>query len=171
MPFDIRGSAHVEGVRETLAVLKQADKKMERQVKAAMRKAAKPVQTAIQSHIPSAPPLSGWTSGRYGFDPSAARAGVKIKVGGRASSKRSTWPLLAVEQRNAGGAVFDIAGRRSSGNTPQGAAFIRVLNQRFGPASRSMWRGAEDSLDEVQEQVIAGLEDAAKQINRTIRRV
>lgn len=161
-------ASQVVGVRDTLAKLKKVEPKLRRQVTSQMRRAAKPVQRGIQNQIPTQTPMSGWTSGRYGFDGGAARKGVKIKAGGRASRKKSVWPLLSIEQRNAGGAVFDMAGRRSSGNTPSGRAFIRTLNARHGRASRSMWKGAEAKLPEVQKEVLRALATASKSINREL---
>lgn len=163
----------IEGVRETLAALKDFDPKLRRATDRTIRKAAQPLKSAAQSKIPGQA-LSGWSSGRYAFDGANARAGVRLKLGGgvskRVARSTSTWPLLTMSQSNAGGSVFDMAGRRSSGNSPQGIAFISALNARFGGASRSMWPAAEEKLPEVQASVASAVDEAAAQINRQLRR-
>lgn len=158
----------VEGVRETLKALKEFDPKLRRATNKRIRNSVRPLQDAARARLPGLP-LSGWMSGRYGYDQSAARKGVKAQIGGRGRSGRTTWPLITVRQTNAGAAVFDMAGRRSSGSSPQGAAFIRGLN-RSASASRSMWPAAEEKIDVVRGDVLAAIEDASKLVNRDLRR-
>jgi len=159
----------VEGVRETLKALKAIQPKLQTATRKRMRQAVAPLQNRARSKIASNP-LSGWTSGRYAFDAGSARAGVKVAVGGRASSRKSSWPLVTMTQKDAGGAVFDMAGRRSSGSTPQGAAFIRGLN-RHGRASRSMYAAVDDGgLEDVQKGVLDAIADAEKTVNAELKR-
>lgn len=161
----------VTGVRETLAALKQFDPQLERDLRKEIRSIVSPLRSEAQRRIPSAPPLSGWTRGRYAFDGGAARAGVRVQVGGRASKRKRVWPLVTLKQTNAGGAVFDIAGRRSSGSSPAGRAFIAGLNRRHGRASRSMWKAAEGKLPQIRSEVEDAIEAASKTVNRKLKRV
>jgi hypothetical protein len=171
-------AGQVTGVRETLRDLRQIDPELKRTTNRRIRGAAEPLTQAIRRLIPSAAPMSGWTRGRYGFDGGAASAGVRARIGGRVSHTSSglggfaggssSWPLLSMEQRDAGGAVFDIAGRSSSGRTPQGRQFIQNLN-RHGGASRSMWPGVEENIDIVQDEVKRAVDDMSDAINRRLR--
>lgn len=160
----------VVGYREAVRDLKKVDPQLQRDLNKTMRRAAAPLVEGVRRRLPQSAPMSGWTSGRYAYDASIARRGVKAQVGGRASTRRSVWPLLAVTQKDAGGSVFDIAGRRSAGNSPQGQAFIRTLNNRYGRASRSMWPGVEKNMEAVQKEVLAAIDDTAKTINRSLKR-
>lgn len=161
------GAPEVEGIRETLRTLKTLDKKLERESRKAMRAAVAPLQSGARSRL-VAQPLSGWTSGRYAYDQGAASKGVKVRVGGSASKRKASWPLVTMTQSNAGGSVFDIAGRSSSGKSPQGRAFIAGLN-RYGAASRSMWASAEDNLDEVRKGVLEAIEATERTLNSALR--
>jgi hypothetical protein len=78
-------------------------------------------------------------------------------------------PLLTLRQKNAAGAIYDMAGRRSSGSTDAGRVFIRVLNQRGGPASRTMWPGAEEAMPVVVRQVEAAIDDMMVVLNEELR--
>lgn len=155
-------------MRETLAALKKLEPKLQRSARKQMRDAVGPLQSLARSKLADQP-LSGWKYGRYAYDHSSASAGVKVRVGGAASARRSVWPLVTMTQTNAGGAVFDIAGRRSQGNSPQGRAFIAGLN-RYGQASRSMWAAAEEGIEDVRENVLKAIDEASRQVNADMRR-
>lgn len=160
----------VTGVRETLAALKSIDKKLERESRKRMRAAVAPLQNAARALIPSDPPMSGWTRGRYAFDGAKAKSGVKVVVGGRAAKGKNVWPLVTMNQTNAAGAIYDMAGRRSGGSSASGRQFIANLN-RHGRASRSMWKAAEGpGLKDVQKQVVEAVNDASKAVNAEIGR-
>ena len=127
------------------------------------------MQSAVRTRLPSVP-MSGWVrSGRYRYDRADAAKKVKVRIGGRGRRSSSTWPLVTLSQTSAAGIVFDMAGRRSPGKTPQGRAFISTLTSRFGGASRSMWPGAESEMDTVQHEVLVAAEEAAAATNRKLR--
>jgi hypothetical protein len=81
--------------------------------------------------------------------------------------RSGTIRLLTLKQTNAAGAVFDMAGRSSGGTTPQGQNMIRVLNDRFQGASRSMWKGAEAALPEIEQLVSDAIDELAAAVERT----
>lgn len=165
-----KGSApRVEGGAATLKALRQFNPKLRRATDRKIRRAADPLRRAVQARLPGVA-LSGWTTGRYAYAGSSARAGVKVRIGGKGRRSKTTWPLVTLQQRDAGGSVFDMAGRRSRGRTPQGVAFIANLNARFGTASRSMWPAAEQNLGPVRAQVVAAIDEASKQVNVQLRK-
>jgi len=158
----------VLGVRETVAQLKQLDPTLRRETVAAMRRAAKPMQDAARGYVPDAPPLSGmarkWApKGRQLLPWSRkARTGITIRYGGRYSKSSTSWPLLTLRQANPAGAMFDMAGRKAS------SAFSDRVTSRYGHASRSMWRAAEQHLGDVQDGVRQAADEAAAQVSRKI---
>lgn len=166
----------VEGLPQALRELGKVDRKLRTRVGKQIRTAANPLRTAAQALYP-ANPLSNWRYGRYAYDQGAARSGVKIKLGGRTGSGggaqlqvfgMKTIPLVTMIQRNAGGAVYDMAGRQSSGVGPQGRAFVAGLN-RHGRASRTMWKAAESKLDVVTKAVEKAVTDVERQVNARLR--
>jgi hypothetical protein len=70
---------------------------------------------------------------------------------------------------NPAGAVYDIAGRKTSGMTPQGRALIAKLDRQL-KASRVMWRAAERHLPDVQQGVTDAIIDMEYAIEKRIER-
>lgn len=167
----------VTGARETLREIKTLDIELRRQTWKSMRSASKPMLNAARGLVPASPPMRNWrtveatrgrTRGGAGWPAwDAPSKGVKVKIGGRARRNDRTWPLLRLTQADAAGAIYDMAGRKSSGNGPQGVAFINNLN-RIRSASRSIWPAAEQHSDDVQRGVLEALAVAEAHIQRRI---
>ena len=167
--MSLEAAVKLEGGSETIRALRDLDPKLRRETRKNIRNAAKPLQSAAKALVPAETPMSGWTSGRYAFT-GAAKAGVKTSISTRGRKSRTTWPLVTLKQTNAGGAVFDMAGRRSNGKTAQGRQFIANLRNRHGRASRSMWRAAEAELPNIRKNVEQAVEKAARLTNTELRR-
>ena len=156
------GPVRVRGVQETLRDLRTLEPTLYKATMRTIKRAAKPLQSAAQGALPASAPLSGFAhGGRTGWSRSAAR--VSVNTGGRKSG--GTWTLVKVRLNGAAGSLFDMAGRGSSGDTPQGAALVENLTSRYGAASRAMWPAAEHQLPTVQRQVVAAIDDATSAMN------
>lgn len=156
-------SARVEvlGSREAIKALSKLPKEIRNETRRNIRTAVRPIQAAARANIPDVA-LSGWSSwqrGRLYWDAGAARKGIGIRVGGGRQSDE-VWRIVTLTQRSAPGAVFEVAGRRSSGKTPQGRAFIRGLNSKHGRASRGVWR-AVDANGQIINSSVKDAVDAA----------
>jgi hypothetical protein len=163
--MSIGATMKVEGVTLALKTLRQLDAEFQKQVKKDIRAAAKPLQQKAREYVPLEPPLSGfsrsWTRSTGGTVAGwnargKTRNKVVIKTGGKRRSDGS-YLLVAVVQTDAMGAIYDMSGRKSSGNTPAGRAMISNLNKIHG-ASRGMWPAAEQELPHIQ-QVVGGILD------------
>lgn len=163
--MSIGATMKVEGVTAALKTLRELDSEFQKQVKKDIRAAAKPLQQKAREYVPLEPPLSGfsrsWTRSTGGTVAGwnargKTRNKVVIKTGGKRRSD-GTYLLVAVVQTDAMGAILDMAGRKSSGNTPAGRAMISNLNKIHG-ASRGMWPAAEQELPHIQ-QVVGGILD------------
>lgn len=163
--MSIGATMKVQGVTGALKTLRQLDPEFQKQVKKDIRAAAKPLQQKAREYVPLEPPLSGfsrsWTRSTGGTVAGwnargKTRNKVVIKTGGKRRSD-GTYLLVAVVQTDAMGAIYDMAGRKSSGNTPAGRAMILNLNKIRG-ASRGMWPAAEQELPAIQ-QVVGGILD------------
>jgi hypothetical protein len=89
------------------------------------------------------------------------RKGVTIQVGGR--SQRGSSPLVTLLQKDAGGAIFDMAGLR--GDTGQFSAY---LTNAYGPAQRGMWREREYIYGQATKDILQAIEQVLNQVNRTL---
>jgi len=151
-------STSVYGVRETLAELREMDKALFFEAVREIKKAASPLARAIESHIPSEPPLSGMARGRLAWK----KAKVTVKYGGRKDRNKDEWPLLKLELKDGAAVLFDMAGK--NGSSP----FADRLSARFGGPSRAAWRPDRELQREAQEAVKDAIARAAKKINQQL---
>jgi len=168
----VSSSIEVNGVADAIKVLNSVNPELKKQVVKNMKAAAQPVEESARRLVPAVRPLSGWVGWKGGFDPKAVRRGIKVAFrAGKVRGARdpNNIPLLTLRQKNAAGAIYDMAGRRSNGKTDAGRQFISVLNQRGGPASRTMWPGAEDAMPVVVRQVEAAIDDMMVVLNKELR--
>lgn len=156
--------ADIENIPDMIRTLRQIDPELRKEAAREIRAIGRSVAADAKAQIPEAP-LSGWShAGRTGFRPAEVRRGVTAKVKFSAKRTRDTIPLLTLHQKSAAGEIFDMAGRKSSGDTAQGRAMIRALNSRSGRASRYMWPTVERNLPRVERS----LAEAAAKMARTI---
>ena len=187
------GAQQVTGVREVQRILKQLDRKVQRQTQAMMRQAASPMVSQARSLLPSSAPLSGWAhNGRVGWQQSQVSSGVKAATGGRAIRQNQTWPLLTLTQSNAAGMIYDWAGRsnyagrtartraynrRPNGHAVNGQGFAMIANLpklggiKGSKYSRVLFPAFVATRGEVVGAVLDALDQVARQVNVEIERV
>tara|TARA_R110000803_G_scaffold155916_7_gene220496 strand:- start:48 stop:557 length:510 start_codon:yes stop_codon:yes gene_type:complete len=164
-------SVEVDGLAATLKALKDTDPELRKQVVKQMKTAAKPAQSNVRALLPGAAPLSNWGSWPRGkgYDPAAARKGVKIKHKAGARQTAKTFQLVTLQTTEAAAMIFDIAGRRSAGRTAQGQAFIRNLKRKYGAASRTLYPGTEAAMPEIERGLDKAVDMAGRAVTRKIR--
>jgi hypothetical protein len=131
--YDVRA----DGVREMLAQLKEIDPKLVTQFRKELRGTAKDMASTIQSRIQVTPPLSGMG----GYTPRSLiwqGAKTRVSISTVGSRKRDVTPLLSIKVDSPKGAPGYIAAesagsKGAAGNSPQGAHFIAMMVQKFGP--------------------------------------
>jgi hypothetical protein len=158
--FDMK----ILGVAETMRSLRRIDPEMASEIRKAMKKPGMEIAKKARTYVHPYG-LSNWGFWRGGYD----RAAIKRRISPRVvTSKRkgSKGALLRVLNQDAAGAIWEMAGRKSRGKTPQGAAMIRNIEARGGPANRLMYR-AFDETD--QGGVKAELEEAVKRAEARIQ--
>jgi len=155
----------VTGVAEALKALQKADPELRKAVIKDMKSAAAPLEVAARALVP-ARPLTNWYGWRGGFDQSKAQKGIKVAFrGGKVKGKSGDhFPLLSLRQTNPSGAIFEMAGRKSSG-VGSGVPMIEKLNT-FGEASRTLWPTVERNFGAVE----AGLNAAIDTMSDTIQK-
>lgn len=168
----VSSSLEVNGVADAIKVLNTANPELKKQTVKNLKAAARPVEESARRLVPEVRPLSGWVGWKGGFDPKAVRRGIKVAFRGskvRGARNPDLIPLLTLRQKNPAGAIYDMAGRRSSGSDAAGRQFIAMLNQRGGPASRTMWPGAEAAMPVVIRQVEEAISDMTAVLNKELK--
>lgn len=159
----------VYGVAASIDELGRIDKELAKAARARIKDAAGPLVQNARRFVPTGSPLSHWKAGRGDGWSATARSRITAKVATKAG-RRSEIPLLRIVQNDKEGSIFDMAGRKSSGNTPQGRAFITSLNRRYGSASRSMWRGVPTIISTVETNLQLAVKDLEEQLDRRLGR-
>ncbi|CAB4178112.1 hypothetical protein UFOVP1462_34 [uncultured Caudovirales phage] len=172
----------LNGIEETLTALKKFDK-------AAVRKFNKVINTELagaerDAHalVSMSPPMSGWRpndaakprkttrggAGWPGWNVGVIQQGIKkSKADGRVRGDYTT-SAGALINKSAAGAIFEVAGRKTKGSTARtgSAQFLRNLGNRFGKASRLVWRVVDKDRDKIQRNVVRALEEAKDSLQK-----
>lgn len=109
--------------------------------------------------------------------PSKVIGGIGLRVGGGSKRARGyrNYPMFAIVQRNAAGAIYDMAGKHNGAHNPE-KQFEESLDATQKPhkstpgsgPSRYMWPGAEASIPQMQDEMLELVRKLEKQINRKI---
>lgn len=142
----------VYGVRETMAELRELDKEIFFAAVREIKKAGQPLATAIDSNIPTEPPLSGMARGRAAWK----KGKTAVEYGGRKRRDRDVWPLLRLRIKDGGAVMFDTARNGNLGEQ---------LTRRFGSASRAAWRPERQLQAATERAVLAAIEAASAKVN------
>ena len=171
------------GVYETLTALKEFDKDAVKRFNkvintelAGAERDARALVSEASGYGPSGTPMSGWSpndaarprrstrggAGWPGWYSGEVQAGiVKTKVQGKVR-KDFTTSAGALLNKSAAGAIFEVAGRKTKGSSARtgSAQFLRTLGNRFGKASRLIWRVVDKDKDRIERNVARALAEA-----------
>jgi hypothetical protein len=180
----VSAEINVYGVREALKELGQMDKTLRFKAVSKIKGASGEMLAVARSTYPDntylADVMRGWSKGgRLGYDKKKVDAGVTVQVGGRA--RGDSYAIVTIIQKNAGGALFDIAGLRKGaqgvGGTDrlgrkredvQSEKFLKTLDGAFGQAQRGMWRKIAIIREMANKELMSALEEVAAQVNRKL---
>ena len=110
--MSIQVQTQVRGLRETLIELRQIDNTLYKQINSDIKNAALPFAKGIESGLPKASPLTGFThTGATAFDSSKNKTDVKLSK--RKPRGKEPVSLLKVVVKGRGLAIADMAGRRN----------------------------------------------------------
>jgi hypothetical protein len=161
---DVTGvEVEIYGLRSLERLMKGIAPDLLKEMDAKIREQLEPVQASARGFVPNTPPMSGWKAGNAaasaekavhrgprrksrggagwpGWDSSEISKGIVIRKG-QAKARKANIGSVAwrLENKSAAGAIYEIAGRKSSGNSPAGKQFIKNL-ERHGAASRLIWK-------------------------------
>jgi hypothetical protein len=175
-------SVEVVGLKEALKELNEINPKLRRDVTKEFRKIVDPVIKTAKAKVPQEPPISGWgrkwttKSGRQ-LTPWVGSIGddyIKAKVSGKKprewAGRVTNLAVFSVAWSGAINTLYDLAGRKSSGDTERGARMIRALEARHGKASRVLWPAYEMNREEVERQTAQIVEGVMGEVNRKMVR-
>lgn len=177
----------LSGVKETLDALKEFDKdavkrfnKVINSELSSAETSARVIVSRINNSKGTGTPMSGWRqnnaskpsstrggAGWPGFNPAEVAAGiVKSKAQGRVRGDYTT-SAGALRNNSAAGAIFEVAGRKTKGDSARTSSsqFLRTLSARFGKASRAIWSVVDKDAERIQRNVADALDEAKKELN------
>ncbi len=154
----------VEGVSETVAILRSFDRDTLKAINKEIYQEVKPMVGRSRALVPDTAPMSGWgktSNGVWGtrllYDSRAVKMGVRTKIASQ--RQRGTYikeRSLFLVQADAAGSIYETAGRRTKGRTQAGKQFIKNLEDPMrggivinGKQSRVIWGVVYDSRKRV----------------------
>ena len=184
----------IEGVQKTLAELNKFDKVYRRQVTKDIKGAGQQIVNTARELIGTEPPLSGMVRGKLikgrevYWTNKTAKAGLKIKVGRRASKGGTVqfkdnfdaetnpreshsvtfgarpYQLIVAQQTDAAGAIYDHAGIKTKNTN-----FVNNLNVQVGGQPRAIDPAVEKHRYTVQYAVKKIVDDVADVLNKKLK--
>jgi hypothetical protein len=184
----------IEGIKETLAELNKYDKVYRRQVTKDIKGAGAPIIATARQLIGDVPPLSGMVRGKLikgrevYWTNRTAKAGLKIKVGRRASKggtvqfkdkfdaennpreshsvtfKARPYQLMVAQQMDAAGAIYDHAGIKTKNTN-----FVNNLNIEVGNQPRAIDPAVQQHRETVQFAVKQIVNEVSKTLNKKLK--
>lgn len=162
------------GITETIKALDEFDKDAVKRFNDVVASELNTAKTKAKGFIPAST-MRGWTSkdvisprkdvrggaGFPAFDQGKVISGIKsTRKQGKARKGDYTTSAGALIQQDAAGAIFEIAGRKGANNR-----FVKNLD-RFGKASRGIWRAVDEERQGIERRVEAALNAAKATLSR-----
>jgi hypothetical protein len=170
------------GVREVTRALGQIDKDAKKILDKGVRQAAAGLVTTSRGYVSTG--LSGWERWKRtkpGFEPTKVSRGIKVSRSANRKRGSTTENVVSVINSSAAGAIWETAGRKTSGKTSSGKAMIAAITKRDGPivrlgpnpaAGRTIWRAAaETDLDALQDEMRRLFDEAGRAASRKFREI
>lgn len=175
------------GIKETLDALKEFDKDAVKRFNKVINSELSSAETSARTMVSrinnshgTGTPMSGWRS-KDATRPSSTRGGAgwpgfnasevaskitKTKAQGRVRGDYTT-SAGALRNNSAAGAIFEVAGRKTKGDSARSSSsqFLRTLSARFGKASRLIWTVVDKDKARIEKNVSDALEEAKRTLN------
>lgn len=175
----------LSGIKETVDALKEFDKDAVKRFSKVINSELAGAERDAKGLISEQPPMSGWRKADA-TNPGKTRGGkgwpgwnageikskiTKTKAQGKVRGDYTT-SAGALLNKSAAGAIFETAGRKSQAGFSGGssAQFLRTIGNRFGKASRVVWRVVDKDADRIQANVAKALDDAKVELQRYLNR-
>jgi hypothetical protein len=172
------------GVKETLTALKEFDKDAVKRFNKVINSELAGAEKDAKGLISEQPPMSGWRRADAAIGRTRGGAGwpgwnageikskiTKTKAEGKVRGDYTT-SAGALLNKSAASSIFEVAGRKTKSTTGRGssAQFLRTLGNRFGAASRVVWRVVDKDKAKIEKNVEQALSDAKAQLQRYLNK-
>jgi hypothetical protein len=142
----------IDGVKQTVAFLKDFAPEIQKAMNKTIRLALNDTKRGAEARYPK----GAWS---VNINSKKILGSISARSGGtRASSWADSSPGIKA-------AVFEFAGSRQPGRTPQARAMIASLRARYGEPGRFLW----DAWDEGGKDALDKIETAVKQAERELQ--
>ncbi len=170
-----------EGIGETVKELRKIKPDLAKRLPREMRQAAKPLVADARRLIPEQAPLSNWQTPTGGWiergrdrswNSKTVRSGVRIVTNTGARKGANQIQLLALQEKDPVGAIFENAGRNRAGNIKSsnaGDRFIAALNAKK-QSPRFLWPAVEQNLRNLDRDLQKVINSWTKELERTLSR-
>jgi hypothetical protein len=174
----------LNGVKETLTALKEFDKDAVKRFNKVINSELAGAEKDAKGLISEQPPMSGWRradaatgrtrggAGWPGWNAGEIKSKItKTKAEGKVRGDYTT-SAGALLNKSAAGSIFEVAGRKTKSTAGRGssAQFLRTLGNRFGAASRVVWRVVDKDKAKIEKNVEQALNDAKAQLQRYLNK-
>lgn len=170
----------ITGLKETIAGLKAMDEESLKKFRAVINKELGQAKIDSQALIHDLPPLSGWskeppkngwTRGGQGWpawDAGAIRNGITVsKSKGKVRKSDYTTSAGALINAHPAGVIYEVAGRKGNkGTTKAGSYFKTVITNRFGNASRVVWKIVDRDREKIEKNFEKAVEEAKADLQK-----
>jgi hypothetical protein len=174
------------GIKETVDALKAFDKDAVKRFNKVINTELAGAQRDARNIIQDKPPMSGWRKsdaakprkttrggkGWPGWDAGEIKSKItKTKAQGKVRGDYTT-SAGALLNKSAAGAIFEVAGRKTKAGFGNSSAdqFLRTLGNRFGKASRVVWRVVDKDKARIEQNVNRALEEAKKVLQQHLNK-
>jgi hypothetical protein len=172
------------GIKETIDALKEFDKDAVKRFNKVINTELAGAQKDARNIISEDPPMSGWrkadaAKGRVrggkgwpGWNAGEIKSKItKTKAQGKVRGDYTT-SAGALLNKSAAGAIFEVAGKKTKAGFGGGSGqqFLRTLGNRFGKASRVVWRVVDKDRARIEENVARALEQAKADLQKHLNK-
>ena len=172
------------GIRETIDALKELDKDAVKRFNKVINTELAGAERDAKGLITEEPPMSGWrkadaTKGRTrggagwpGWNAGEIKSKItKSKAQGKVRGDYTT-SAGALLNKSAAGSIFEVAGKKTKPGLGGGSSgqFLRTLGNRFGKASRVVWRVVDKDRAKIEANVARALDDAKTELQKHLNR-
>lgn len=175
----------LSGIKETLDALKEFDKDAVSRFNKVINTELAGAERDARGIIQDQPPMSGWSKSDAAKPRKKTRGGAgwpgwnageikskitKTKSQGKVRGDYTT-SAGALLNKSAAGSIFEVAGRKTRAGFGGSSAdqFLRTLGNRFGKASRVVWRVVDKDKDRIQANVARALEQAKADLQKHLQ--
>lgn len=141
----------VTGIKQTIAALKAFEPELLKSLNKEIRQSMNIVRRAAMAKYPQ----GGWV----------VRVNNKKLLGSVGASGGKVAGRWGDSSPGVKAAIFEFAGSRTAGATPQAQGLIKTLNARYGSPGRFLW----SAWDEVGDQVLLNIRDAVQRAERDLQ--